>query len=146
MISKMIATDLHVDDDIRPLGLQNISPSFSWIPTASGRRRYQSAYRLLVASSAGTLSLDQGDFGTQVRWNQRTLTASCMQESPFKAKLVILAIGNIGLVGGFFVIAVLVGDHHPGGQPQKSIHPAHPLRIAGGQVIVHRDHVNPIAG
>ncbi|HUU28044.1 MAG TPA: glycoside hydrolase family 78 protein [archaeon] len=44
-----------------PLGIDQTSPRLSWILTSSGRGQKQTAYRVLVASSAENLAQDIGD-------------------------------------------------------------------------------------
>ena len=43
-------TDLRIDDDPCPLGLDSDMPAFSWIPVSAERAQVQSAYQVQVAS------------------------------------------------------------------------------------------------
>lgn len=54
-------TDLRCEYVKDPLGLDATGPRLSWIMVADGRGRRQTAYELLVASSAELLSQNQGD-------------------------------------------------------------------------------------
>ena len=62
-----------------------------------------------------------------------------------EAELVVGAIGDVGGVGD----APLVGSHlredHADVQPQEAVHPAHPLAVAFGQVVVDGDDVDALA-
>jgi len=63
-----------------------------------------------------------------------------------KAELIVRAVGHVGVVGR---LALRIGqpvEDHPDFQPQKTINPAHPLRVAAGQIVVDRDHVHALAG
>ena len=55
------ATDLRVDDNPEPLGVDKCMPVFSWIPVSPERSRSQKAYRILVASSAAKIKKRQAD-------------------------------------------------------------------------------------
>jgi alpha-L-rhamnosidase len=57
----IVPVDLRVDGDPNPLGLDHGKPEFSWIPESAQRNQSQSAYRILVASSAQNLAKDVGD-------------------------------------------------------------------------------------
>ncbi len=59
-------------------------------------------------------------------------------------ELVIRSIGNIRSISRASFLVVQVVDDHAHRQPQKLVDLAHPLRIALGQVVVHRHHVNPV--
>ena len=63
-----------------------------------------------------------------------------------EAELVVRAVGDVGVVGD----AALLGRHlrqdHADGQAEEAVHPAHPLRVALGQVVVDRDDVHALAG
>jgi len=37
-------------------------------------------------------------------------------------------------------------DHHAGAEPERPVEASHPLGVAAGQVVVHRDHVDAAAG
>jgi len=55
------ATNLRCEYLVRPQGVHEASPRLSWIVTSDQRGARQSAYRVLVASSAAALSEDRGD-------------------------------------------------------------------------------------
>jgi alpha-L-rhamnosidase len=54
-------SDLRCDFLSSPLGIDNVHPRLSWILESRRRGEHQTAYRILVASSAANLSRDQGD-------------------------------------------------------------------------------------
>ena len=62
-----------------------------------------------------------------------------------EAELVVGAVGDVGGVGD----APLVGGHlrqdDADVQPEEAVHPAHPLGVAFGQVVVDRDDVHTLA-
>lgn len=58
----MITTHrLVCNDQVNPLGMDNAHPVFSWQLASPERAQAQTAYRILVASSAELLDQDQGD-------------------------------------------------------------------------------------
>ena len=63
-----------------------------------------------------------------------------------EAELVIGAVGDVGSVSfaALHVVQIMHDDAHA--EAEEGIELAHPLRVALGQVIVHRDHVNAAAG
>jgi hypothetical protein len=63
-----------------------------------------------------------------------------------EAEFVVGSVGDVGGVGGAALVVVQVVDDHAHGQPQKLVDLAHPLGVALGQVVVHRDHVHAVAG
>ena len=57
------------------------------------------------------------------------------------------AVGDVRVVGLALGRAVLdVGSDPAHGQPEEPVELAHPLGVAGGQVVVDRDHVDAVAG
>ena len=59
-----------------------------------------------------------------------------------EAELVVGAVGDVAVVG---LAPLLVGeavDDDPGGHPEETVDPPHPLRVAPGQVVVDGDHVD----
>ena len=56
-----VITDLRCNHLVQPLGTDRPTPQFSWAMVSGRRGQYQTAYRLLVASSAQLLSAGQGD-------------------------------------------------------------------------------------
>ena len=64
-----------------PLGIDNPEPKFSWILSSSGYDQSQSAYQILVASSAGSLSPEKADM-----WNSGKVTASPSIHVPYKGE------------------------------------------------------------
>ena len=61
-----------------------------------------------------------------------------------EAELVICSVGDVGRVCGAALVVVQVVDDDAHRQPQKLVDLAHPLGIALGQVVVHRDHVHAV--
>ena len=63
-----------------------------------------------------------------------------------EAELVVGAVGNVGAVG-FAPLAIVEIVHDDADrQAQEGVELAHPLRVALGQVVVDRDHVNAASG
>ena len=63
-----------------------------------------------------------------------------------KAQLVVGGIGDVGAVGGALFGVALIGVDHPGRQTQLAVNLAHPIRIALGEVVVHRHDMHALAG
>ena len=63
-----------------------------------------------------------------------------------EAVFVIGAVGYVGPVGVPALVVVEAVYDHPDAQPEELVDLAHPLGIASGQVIVHRDHMHALAG
>ena len=63
-----------------------------------------------------------------------------------EAELVVGSVSDVGAVGGPALVVVQVVDDHAHRQPQELVDLAHPLGVALGQVVVHRDHVDPVPG
>ena len=59
-----------------------------------------------------------------------------------ESELVVGAVGNVGAIGGAALVVVQIVHDHAHRQPQKLVDLAHPLGVALGQVVVHRDHVH----
>ncbi len=63
-----------------------------------------------------------------------------------EAEFVVGAVGDIGGVGALaFALAEAIDDHAHR-QAEKGIDPAHPLGVAGGQIVVDGDEVDALAG
>jgi len=62
-----------------------------------------------------------------------------------EAELVVRTVGDVGLIGGLLVLARHLRQVHADAEAQKVVQPAHPLRVAVGQVVVHRHHVHALA-
>ena len=62
-----------------------------------------------------------------------------------KAVFVVGAVGDVGVVGGLFLLAVHAGQVDADGEPQKVVQPAHGLGIAVGQIVVDGNNVYPFA-
>ena len=62
-----------------------------------------------------------------------------------KAKFVVRAISNITGVGGLFLRCALACVDHTDTQTQCLVQRAHPFRVTTRQIVVYRDHVDPIA-
>ena len=63
-----------------------------------------------------------------------------------EAKLVVRAVGDVGLVGLLAVDGLHTVDDQTNSQPQETVDLAHPLRVAAGQVIVDGDNVDAFTG
>ncbi len=59
--AQLVATDLRCEYLADPMGLDETSPRLSWIVESDQRGARQTAYRVLVASTAEQLSRDEGD-------------------------------------------------------------------------------------
>jgi hypothetical protein len=59
-----------------------------------------------------------------------------------EAELVVGAVGDVGVVGLAALGLVLVVDDQADGEVQEAVEQAHPFRVAPGQVVVDRDHVD----
>ena len=62
-----------------------------------------------------------------------------------EAELVVGPVGDVGVVGVLALLVVQVVYDHAHLQAEELVEPAHPLRVAAGQVVVDRDHVNALA-
>ena len=64
-----------------------------------------------------------------------------------EAELGVRPVGHVRGVGGALVLEVLeVGPDAPDAEPQEAVELAHPVGVACGQVVVHRDDVDALAG
>ena len=63
-----------------------------------------------------------------------------------EAEFVVGSVGDVAAVGGLALIVVQVVDDHAHRQSQKAVQLSHPLRVALGQVVVHRHHVHAASG
>ena len=63
-----------------------------------------------------------------------------------KAKLVVGAIGDVGVIGGLLLRAHDPVDHQTHGQAHEAIDLAHPLGVTLGQIVVHGDDVDALSG
>lgn len=66
-------TNLRVDDHPEPMGVDHPDPVFAWVPVSAERAQTQSAYQVLVASSAQGLAADRGDLWDS-RWVESAVT------------------------------------------------------------------------
>ncbi len=62
-----------------------------------------------------------------------------------EAELVVGAVGDVGVVGVLALLVVEVVDDHADREAEELVEPAHPLRVAAGQVVVDGDDVNALA-
>ncbi len=63
-----------------------------------------------------------------------------------EAELVVGAVGDVGVVLLAALLRRLLGQDHADLEAEEAVHPAHPLRVALGQVVVDRDDVHALAG
>ena len=63
-----------------------------------------------------------------------------------EAELVVRAVGDVAGVLLAAVRGLLAGQDHADGQAEEPVHPAHPLGVALGQVVVDGDDVDAVAG
>ncbi len=63
-----------------------------------------------------------------------------------ESKLVIRAVGDVGRIGRPPLFVIEVVNDYPDREPQEAVEFPHPLGVALGQVVVHRDHVHAAAG
>ena len=63
-----------------------------------------------------------------------------------EAEFVVGAVGDVAGVGGLALLVVQIVDDHAHRQSQEAVQLSHPLRVALGQVIIHRHHVHAAPG
>ena len=63
-----------------------------------------------------------------------------------EAVLVVGAVGDVAGVGLLALRVIQAVHDHAGGQPEERVDLPHPLRVAAGEVIVHRDHMHAATG
>ena len=63
-----------------------------------------------------------------------------------EAELVVRAVGDVAAVGDLPLLVVQVVLDDADRHPEEAVDAAHPLRVAAGQVVVHRDDVDALAG
>ena len=63
-----------------------------------------------------------------------------------EAELVVGAVGDVGVVGDAALVGRHLGEDHADVQAEEAVHPAHPLAVAFGQVVVDGDDVHALAG
>ena len=61
-----------------------------------------------------------------------------------ESELVVGAIGDITTVGLLLLFARGLGQVNAHGQSEEVVEPAHPTRVAAGEVIIHRDHMHAL--
>ena len=62
-----------------------------------------------------------------------------------EAELVVRAVGDVGRVGGLADLGGLLGQDDADLEAEEPVHPAHPLAVPLGQVVVGGDHVHALA-
>jgi len=77
----IIPTDLRVNDNPHPMGLENGAPFFSWIPVSAERSRKQAGYQILMASSEENISGERGDL-----WDSGRVKSGLTQLIPYGGK------------------------------------------------------------
>ena len=63
-----------------------------------------------------------------------------------EAEFIVGAVGDVTRIGGAARLIIQVGHNHADTEAQEAIDLAHPLRIAAGEIIIHRHHVHALAG
>jgi len=63
-----------------------------------------------------------------------------------EAQLVVGGVGHVAIVGGAALVVVETVGDDAGRQPEEAVDAAHPLRVAAGEIVVHRDHMHAVAG
>ena len=63
-----------------------------------------------------------------------------------ESELVIGAVGHIGPIGCFALCILKTMDYYPNIQAKKAIYLSHPLRIAGCQIVINSNHMDPATG
>ena len=63
-----------------------------------------------------------------------------------EAELVVRAVGDVAGVGGPALLRRQVGEDLADGQAEEAVHPAHPVGVAPGEVVVDGDDVHAVAG
>ena len=63
-----------------------------------------------------------------------------------KAQLVVGAVGDVRLVGGFFLVVAHSVDYKPHFKTHKAVELAHPFRVTLGKVIVYRYYMHAFSG
>jgi len=74
-------TSLAVEDRVSPIGVGDPTPEFSWLPRDSRPGAVQSAYQILVASSADRLTEEKAD-----RWNSGKVEEASVAYIPYAGK------------------------------------------------------------
>ena len=77
-MSTLTATELCCEYAVNPIGIDVPDPRFSWILAASRRGQVQSAYQILVASSAQALDRDAGD-----QWDSGMVASDASVNVPY---------------------------------------------------------------
>lgn len=80
--SKLAVVNTRLESATNPLGIDHPNPRFSWQLQSGARGTMQSAYRILVASSAPTLEGDQGDL-----WDSGVVQSPDCLLIPYAGKL-----------------------------------------------------------
>ncbi len=88
--------------------------------------------------------VDLVDDGVDVATLHHVLARAChVVAQVVEAELGVGAVGDVARVGVALVVEVgELGAHPAHGEPEEPVDLAHPLRVAAGQVVVHRDHVH----
>lgn len=76
----MYITDLKVNNLIQPMGIDTI-PTFRWINHMSGYARFQSAYQIIVASTAEKVAMYEGDV-----WDSGKVQENCNYDISYGGK------------------------------------------------------------
>ena len=64
-----------------------------------------------------------------------------------ETELVVRAVRDVaGVLGALVLVVVVVRQDQPDRQAHEVVHPAHPLGMEAGEVVVHRDDVDALAG
>ena len=107
-----------------------------------GARDHQGNARFVDQDGIGFV--DQREVEVALDQIGRIVTQMVAQQ--IEADFVGGGVGDVGVVGAPPVIKGHVLGHVRHRKPQQPVHSAHPFRIAPGQVIIHRQHMDALAG
>ena len=122
MISGVRASSIRIESTSSTMAKLNI---LNWVP---------------LPSTAGT------DMGSMVRWTQSAHPELHVVAEVIEPEFVVGAVGDVGGVAVAALAIVQIVHDDADAQPQGLVDPAHPFRVALGQIIVDRDHVHAEPG
>jgi alpha-L-rhamnosidase len=80
-VARRRSDKMWVEDDPSPMGIDVRDPRFSWVVSLRGRNRWQSAYRLLVATSPELLRIGKADM-----WDTGVVESKTSIQVPYTGK------------------------------------------------------------